>query len=400
MIRILRVIGRMNVGGPAGCVLNLTAGLAGCGFESVLAVGAVGSGEGDLSSRVEGAGGTLRRIPGMRRDLSPFGDLRALLALSKIIRSYRPHIVHTHASKAGFLGRAAAFLVRGRRESAPPFPRVVHTFHGHVLDGYFGSLKSSFFREIEGRLAERTDVIIAVTDSVRRELLERHRVGRAGQYLIIPSGGQSLPSPAGRGGHVDLRGDLGLGPGPVVAVIGRLVPIKGHDLLLAALDRITAALPDIEVLLIGDGPLRVRIERFRARGRGGRSLVLLRNRDDVGSLLASSDILLLPSRKEGLPTVLIEAAFAGVPIVASRIPGVVDLVEDGESALLFPPDSPEALAGAVIAACRDAGLRERLAAGARRAVERVMTPDGVVAAHKRLYKKLYSESVGDVSCQG
>ena len=342
------------------------------------------------------------RVPGMRRALSPAGDFRALFFLRSLILSYRPHIVHTHASKGGFLGRTAVLLA-GRGPGARFFPgsgdppgagrppAVVHTFHGHVLDGYFGPLRSSFFREVERALAARTDVIVAVSDSVRRELLDRHRVGRPEQYRIIPSGGQALPGPL-RDGSKGLRGELGLGAGPVGGIVGRLVPVKGHGVLLAALSSILAEAPGLKILVVGDGPLRPRIERFKKRRPEGRALEILGPRSDIGRVLAALDFLVLPSFKEGLPTVLIEAALAGVPIVASSIPGVTDLFRNGISALLFSPSSPPALARAVLDLSKNRGLAAALAAGARKEVERkVMSPAAVVEAHAALYGELHKK---------
>jgi glycosyltransferase involved in cell wall biosynthesis len=399
MIRILRVISRMNVGGPARCVLNLTAGLKPEGFETVVAVGTPGAREGDLSGRVEVCGGKLRRIPGLKRSVAPLSDLRALAALTSLMRSFRPHIVHTHASKAGFLGRLAAQRAGAREDGRRS--RIVHTFHGHVLDGYFGPLKSALYREMERRLAARSDAIVAVCDSVRRELLERHGVGRPDQYRVIPSGGQALLDVAKECQPGETDTDAGPqpeplpgrwpepGPGRRAVVIGRFVPIKGHEILLAALPALLDDVPDLEILLAGDGPLRSRFERAAARDPAlARAMRFLGNRPDVDRILAAADFILLPSRKEGLPTVLIEAALAGVPIAAAAIPGVTDFLEDGVSALLFEPGSPPGLHAAALKLCRDSALRAGLAVEARRAAARLMSPADVVAAHADLYKKL------------
>jgi glycosyltransferase involved in cell wall biosynthesis len=390
MIRVMRIISRMNVGGPARCVLNLTAGLDHGEFETLVVTGTPGPGEGDLSDRVAAAGGRLVKVPAMNRSVSLFRDARALIALMSLVKSFRPHIVHTHASKAGLLGRAAALWSR--------LPvGIVHTFHGHVLDGYFSPLKSSLFRELERLLAARTDVIIAVTRSVQQELIERHGVGTAGQYRVIPSGGQAFTEYADADAVRSLRRELGLQAGLVAGVVARLVPVKGHHVLMAALPRILSEIPDLKILLSGDGPLRSHLEdSFRGR-RERDALVFLGFRDDVGRVLQSLDLVILPSLKEGLPTALIEAAAAGVPIVASRIPGVTDLVTDGISAMLFEPGSSAGLAEAVIRLGRDVELRQHLAHAARIAAARIMNPEQVVAAHAELYKNLYARSTGTLS---
>ncbi len=392
MIRILRIVGRMNVGGPARCVLNLAGGLTGPEFETLVATGRSGVGEGDLASEISAIGIPLARIGGMGRELSLARDFNAFRAIRKLIATFRPHIVHTHTSKAGVLGRLAAILCRppGGGRAAHRRPRIVHTFHGHVLDGYFGPWRSSLFREVERWLAARTDVIVAVTASVRQELIERHGVGRPDQYRIIPSGGDAPVVARDRSTGDVLRAELGLGIGPVAGVVGRMVPVKGHDLLLAALGRIFAEVADLTFLFVGDGPLRKKYEAHAARLGLSSRVRFLGNRSDVARIMSTLDFLLLPSRKEGLPTVLLEAAAAGVPIAASRIPGVTDLFENGSSALVFESESPPALARAAIRLGKDVALRQRLAAAARRAAAQVMTRDAVVAAHGDLYKRLCS----------
>jgi len=392
MIRILRIVGRMNVGGPARCVLNLAGALAGPEFETLVATGRSGIGEGDLAGELAAMGIPMERIGGMGRELSPARDFGALRAIRKLIATFRPHIVHTHTSKAGVLGRLAAIALRpaaGGRSAIGP-PRLVHTFHGHVLDGYFGPWKSSLFREMERWLAARTDAIVAVSASVRQELIERHGVGRPEQYRIIPSGGVAPVASCNRSAGDALRAELGLGAGPVGGVVGRMVPVKGHDLLLAALGSILAEVAGLTILLVGDGPLRKKYEARADRLGVGAHLRFLGNRSDVARIMSALDFLLLPSRKEGLPTVLLEAAAAGVPIAASRIPGVTDLFENGSSALVFESESPPALARAAIRLGGDRALRQRLASAARRAAARVMTRDAVAAAHGDLYKRLCS----------
>lgn len=392
MIRILRIVGRMNVGGPARCVLNLAGGLRSPEFETLVATGRSSPGEGDLADRIGAIGIPMTRISGMGRELSLYRDLSAFSAIRKLISSFRPHIVHTHTSKAGVLGRLAAICSRfGETErTAQNVPRIVHTFHGHVLDGYFGPLKSSIFREVERWLAARTDVIVAVTASVREELLDRHGVGRPDQYRIIPSGGHVAAEVRDRSARAALRAELELGNGPVAGVVGRMAPVKGHDLLLAALGSILAEVPDLTVLLVGDGPFRKKYEEEAARKGLGARIRFLGNRSDVARIMSLLDFLLLPSRKEGLPTVLLEAAAAGVPIAAARIPGVTDLFENHSSALVFESESPPALARAAILLGTDRALGRRLAVEARRVAAKVMTRDAVVAAHRDLYKSLCS----------
>jgi glycosyltransferase involved in cell wall biosynthesis len=294
------------------------------------------------------------------------------------MRAFQPHVVHTHTAKAGFLGRLAAGWVR-------PRPVVVHTFHGHVLDGYFGPLASLLFRHAEREMARRSDALVAVSPSVQHELLKVHGVGRPDQYHVIPSGYPELSLK----GALSLRGDLALGEGPVGGVVGRWVPIKGIDLVLEAIPSLVEKVPGLRILLAGDGPLRGRVESHAARSLWKRALIPLGNRLDVERVYKTLDFLLLPSRKEGLPTVLLEAVQAGVPIAAARIPGVTDLFEHEKTCLLFEPGSVRAFAEAAARLARDEELRRDLAARAARTIPgRVPDYPAVALAHARLYNAL------------
>ncbi len=375
------MIARLNLGGPARCVIHLATGLEKLGFETVVAAGTPAKDEGDLSADLVASGVVLERIPGLKRDLNPLSDLKALHALKKTIQAYKPDIIHTHTSKAGFLGRMAS-------KAARPRPIRVHTYHGHVLDGYFGPLRTDFFRRMERSLARITDALVAVSPSVRDELLYRHQVGEPDQYCVIPSGFPDLSLEGVEG----LRDALGFGTSPVAGMIGRLVPIKGHDLLLKAAPALRKRVPDIRFLIVGDGPLRPKLEAFAAQPEWKGSFRVLGARRDMERILKTLDLLLLPSLKEGLPTVLLEAVAAKVPIAASRIPGVLDLFRDGENALLFEPGSVAGFLEAVARLAADPGLRRELADAAGREIpDKVPDYRGVAEAHARLYRRLMEQ---------
>jgi glycosyltransferase involved in cell wall biosynthesis len=372
----------MNRGGPSRCVINLACRLQAEGFSTLVATGTPDPGEGDMSGELTARGGQCITVPGLQRGLNPVKDLAAYQALKRLVRTFRPHIIHTHTAKAGLLGRRAA-------RSLTPRPVRVHTFHGHVLDSYFGPLRSGLYRHLERRWAQDTDALIAVAPSVRDELLAEHRVGKRDQYRIIPSGLPELDMQ----GAGSLRDELGLGEAFVIGFVGRLVPIKGVEEFLEAVPLISAKHPGVKFLVVGDGPLHERARALAETAPYRKALHLVGLRTDRERIFKTLDLLMLPSRKEGLPTVLLEAALAGVPAAASMIPGVCDLFDHEREALLFKPRSAPAMAEAAVRLVEDSSLCEQLAARAREKVLNTVPDYGEVARrHARLYRSLLQEA--------
>jgi len=358
---LLRVVSRLCLGGPAWHVLRLDAPLRRAGWRSVVVTGRPGPGEGDLVGRARARGLDVRVLPTLGRAVDPAADLRALASLRGLVRVLRPDLVHTHTAKAGALGRAA---VPARARG----PALVHTFHGHVLSGNFGRLASSAFAALERRLARRTGCLVAVAPRVRDELLHRHGVGRAGQWVVVPPGydpGRTRPDPAaGRA----WRARLGVSPDEVLAgVVGRLAPVKRVRWALDALGE----LPGVRLVVVGDGP-RAAALRAAADPR----VLFEPPRETLHEVWGALDLLALPSRQEGLPQVLVEALAAGVPAVATAVGGVPDLLRDGRDGLLVPPDDEEAFGRAARRLARDADLRARLGTAGR---ERDLSDHGAEA---------------------
>ncbi|MFH0947005.1 MAG: glycosyltransferase family 4 protein [Planctomycetota bacterium] len=378
-IRIARILGRSNVGGPTRTVLHLTRHLAAEGFETLLIVGHPGEREGELIPRDEPA---VVRLPGLRRSLG-WSDLRALRLLRKILEEFRPHIVHTHAAKAGALGRRAALGLKAR-------PIVVHTFHGHVLDSYFPKVVSLLFRQLERRLARSTDCLVAVSASDAKELSETHALAGPELFEVIENGIDLAPF---RPPDAALRqaGRLRLGADDrarLILVPARLAPIKQHRLLFDALDRLPAAVLPVEVHLLGDGPLRKDLERRASKLREGVAVRFHGFRDDLPAVLPAADLVALSSRREGMPLALIEAMAAGVPVVATAVGGVPELVLPGKTGLLVPDGDIGSLAFALGRVLSDLQLARRLGlAGRQRALERHGL-DRVVREHAELYRRL------------
>jgi glycosyltransferase involved in cell wall biosynthesis len=323
------------------------------------------------------------------RPLRPSSDLRAFLALRQFITASRGRLVHTHMAKAGTLGRLAALSLR-RATIEQGRPRLVHTFHGHVLTGYFGATTQRSFLELERALAKRTDVLVAVSPEVRDELLDL-RVGRPSQYRVVPLGLDlsrfarvGTPAlPAGK-----LRAALGLHRDvPLAGAVGRLVPIKDHATLLAAL----AQVPGLHLAVLGDGELRGELEgQSRSLGLAGRAH-FVGWWADMPSALADLDVVVLSSRNEGTPVALIEALAAGRPVVSTDVGGVRHVVQDRETGLLCRSGDPAALAGLLQRAVWSdremvAGLAEE---GRRRALSR-FGKERMVADYVSIYEELLS----------
>jgi glycosyltransferase involved in cell wall biosynthesis len=383
-IKILRVIARLNMGGPALHVAYLTAGLRERGYDTTLVAGSLARGEDSMAFVADARDVEIVRIDKLGRDISPLRDLVATLRLARLIRKERPDILHTHTAKAGTVGRVAALLAGRRR---PPI--VVHTFHGHVLRGYFGPLRSSFFRLLERWLAARTTALIAVSPQVRDDLValgiaprERFAVIRLGIEL-----GERVA--AEQNGRDESRRYLGIGPDRfAVGWIGRMTAVKRTDDVLVAFKRLRDEGVDAVLCMVGDGPDRPQLER-RAHELGVvRDTLFLGYQEEVAPFYAAFDALVLPSSNEGTPVSAIEALAAGRPVVATRVGGVPDVVAEGEDGFLVEPGATDDLADRLAELARDPELRERMGEAGRQRVLPRYAVDRLVDDVDRLYRSL------------
>jgi glycosyltransferase involved in cell wall biosynthesis len=374
-IRVLRVIARLNIGGPAYHVAEVMRAMPADRYEQFLAAGALGAGEGSFEHMV----GAVTRVPGLRPEVRPLHDLRALASLVALVRRLRPDIVETHTAKAGTLGRLAVALA-GR-----PRPAVIHIYHGHVLSGYFGPLATRAYRRVERLLARRTDRIVSVSCATRDDLLS-FGVGRPEQHRVIPLGldlGRfATPDPLA---VARVRAELGGAGGLLALYVGRLVPIKRVDLLLEAV----AAAPRIRLAIVGDGPQRGSLEE-QARRLGIADRVCFTGfRHDTELIVAAADVAVLASDNEGTPVSLIEAAAAGRGAVATAVGGVPETV-GADAALLVGAGNSGALAAALTRLAEDPKLCVRLGEAARRRSGRWGVPR-LVDDLERLYAEVLEE---------
>ncbi|HZT90908.1 MAG TPA: glycosyltransferase [Gaiellaceae bacterium] len=381
--RILRIIARLNVGGPALHVSYLTRRLDEIGYETTLCAGRVGPGEGSMEYVADELGVAPVFVPELQREISPFIDAAAVRRLVQLIRETRPHILHTHTAKAGAVGRMAALLAG---PSKPPV--VLHTFHGHVLRSYFGATQTHAFRALEAGLARVSDALIAVSPEVRDDLVGLG-VAPADKIAVIRLGldlGRRLE------GSLVARAELALPDDAfVVGWFGRMTEIKRVDLLLESFARLRRDVPEAVLLLAGDGPLRERLEtQARELGLDG-SCRFLGFRQDVGPLYGAIDALALTSANEGTPVVAIEALAARVPVVATDVGGVRDVVAPGRSGFLVPSGDSRAITDRLAELARDRELRRRLGEAGRLHVLPRYSVDRLVADVDTLYGALLDE---------
>ena len=373
---MVRVLTRMNIGGPAIHAAVLSNRLDPARFSTALVTGVAEANEGDLSHLVDASRVRVIRVASLRRPLKPLADLRTLARLTRILWRERPHIIHTHTAKAGCLGRVAGLLYNhvGPGRAAGQRAWLLHTFHGHVLEGYFSPRVSRFFITIERWLAHRCDGLIGVSPTVRDELLALG-IGAPQQWRVIELGLDlaslsQIPLPAN-------------GAPPVrVGLIGRLVPIKNPGLFLEALAQLNSrdANRSVQGVVVGDGPLRPSLEALARQLRLQETMTFLGWQQDLRRVYEQVDIGCLTSWNEGTPVALIEAMAAGRPVVATAVGGVRDLLEgDSRSrrllgcgevqvaprGLLIRPGDVEALARALQMLTSDPALRARLGQAGR-----------------------------------
>jgi glycosyltransferase involved in cell wall biosynthesis len=373
-VRVLRVIARMNLGGPA----HQASLLSGRRFdperyETLLVHGQPAPGEESMADLAEREGATTVYLPSLRQPVNPLQDTRALVEIGRIARRFKPDLVHTHTAKAGFLGRQAALL------ALHPRPVLVHTFHGHVLEGYFGETKTRLYRGLERTLGRRTDRLIGVSRQTVEDLV-RLGVAPREKFSVIPLGLElgpfaELDASAGQG----LRGELGVGADETLfGFVGRIVPIKRLDLLIRAFTRARRNGANARLAVVGDGERLGDFERLAAELGIADAISFLGYRRDLNTIAAASDVAILSSDNEGTPVWLIEASAGGIPSIATNVGGTSDVVTP-ESGILVPPDDEVALAGAITQLSADRELQRRMGAAAkehvlsRYSIERLLT---------------------------
>ncbi|GAA0874579.1 glycosyltransferase family 4 protein [Wandonia haliotis] len=356
MPKVLRIINRFNIGGPTYNATFLTRFISD-EFETLLIGGVPDEGETDSLHILEEYGVQPIIIDELQRNPNFQSDRKAYKKIKEIIREFKPDIVHTHAAKAGALGRRAAYKCK--------VPVIVHTFHGHVFHSYFGKAKTTLFKKIERNLAKKSTGIIAISEQQKHELSEIHNICSADKIKIIPLGFDLDKFRVNNEeNRIAIRAKYTIQPHEVaIAIVGRLAPIKDHDFFLNVIERIMREekLP-IRVFIVGDGSEAGAIrERVNAINTNFPELITMTSWiTNIGEFNSGMDIIALTSKNEGTPVSLIEAQAGGLPVISTDVGGVKDIVANEKTGFIVPVNDLELYAEKLKKLITDQKLREKM----------------------------------------
>jgi glycosyltransferase involved in cell wall biosynthesis len=392
MTKVLRIINRFNLGGPTYNVAYLSKYMSD-EFETLLVGGAKDITEESSSFIVENLGLKPIIVEEMLREIDIKNDFTAYRKLKKIIREFKPDIVHTHASKAGTLGRLAA--------ASCGVPIIVHTFHGHVFHSYFGKLKTTFYKNIERYLAKKSTAIIAISEIQKKELVEIHKICTAEKVKVIPLGFDlSKFHENMEVKRESFRTKYNLAEDEIaISIIGRLVPVKNHALFLEALKIVSSKTSKkIRAFIVGDGEDRRTIEvkatelniKFIDGTQTNEKALLTFTSwiKEIDVVLAGSDIIALTSHNEGTPVSLIEAQAANKPIVSTNVGGIENVVIENQTALLCENNQLIQFSEALFRLIEDKNLRNSMSEKGWNHVKDKFHYTRLVKDMENLYKEL------------
>jgi glycosyltransferase involved in cell wall biosynthesis len=376
----MRIIARLNIGGPAIHVINLNAGLDCSRYAPLLVTGMEAPHEGSLKPQAVARRLRVAVLPELGREIDLAKDFATIWKLFRIIRREKPHIVHTHTAKAGFVGRAAARLAGA--------PVVCHTFHGHVLRGYFGPAKSRLFTLIEKFSACLSDRLITLSDLLKNDLIAMG-IAHADKIMMAPLGLELKDFGRSQRGCGEFRSELKLDKAhKLVAVVGRLVKIKNIHLFIDAARIARQHAPEARFAVIGDGELRSELERHVHSIGMNNAVHFTGWRRDLANIYPDLDAVVNSSDNEGTPVSLIEAMAAGCPVVATKVGGVPDLLERGQFGRLTPQGDSCALAEAILEVFREPELTSEMVRKARDSVLKRYSIERLVSDMDQLYMSL------------
>lgn len=354
MPKVLRIINRFNIGGPTYNATFLTRFMDDK-YETLLIGGTHEEGESDSLHILEEYGINPLLINEMQRIPSFKSDRAAYKKIKQIIQEFKPDIVHTHAAKAGALGRKAAFACK--------VPVVIHTFHGHVFHSYFGKVKTLIFKTIERRLAKKSDGIIAISDIQKQELSQIHKICPASKIKVIPLGFDLEKFHLNKAENREkTRSEFGLKEDEIaVAIVGRLAAIKNHSLFLNVVEQICQkTTKKIKFFIVGDGDERPNIEKRvnELNEKFGKIIVMTSWILDIGPFNAGMDVICLTSDNEGTPVSLIEAQAGGLPIVTTDVGGVKDILLEDQTGYIVPKNNVSLFTEKLLLLIEDEKLRK------------------------------------------
>ncbi len=394
MPKVLRILNRLNLGGPTLNVAYLTKYLD-PEFETILLAGQKDESEASSEFIVHQLGIEPRYVRSMYRSLNPFKDISAYFEIKRFIEEFKPDIVHTHAAKSGALGRLAA--------SRAGVPIIIHTFHGHVFHSYFGRIKSGIFRQIERYLARKTTKIITISEAQRYEIAEVFKIAPLSKFEIIPLGFDLDRFQVNQKEKREtFRAEFGIDDETVcIGIVGRLVPVKNHALFLRGLEYLNKnATQKYCAFIVGDGESRTEIEELAtelaiayvsapaAKVSDSTQLVFTSWRRDIDYVNAGMDVITLTSINEGTPVSLIEAQAANKAIVSTRVGGIKDIVIEGETALLSDIGDETMFYQNLLRLVDDAPFRHKIGQNGYEFVMERFSYQRLVSDVKSLYNKL------------
>ena len=375
--RVMQVIARMNVGGPAVIVDELMRGLNKNRFEEILVTGYCAQDESDYLDEVA-TDTAVTRISGLGRSVSVIGDIKSFFTLLGIIRQFKPDIIHTHTAKAGVLGRVAGLIAR-------PKAKRIHTFHGHLLNGYFGVFKTKIVIVTERLLARVSTKLLAVGNQVQVDLLEA-KIGNTNQYLVIFPGLREL----GVQSQESARTELGLSLDKIYLVfVGRLTQIKRPDRLIDIARHLKRTHPSVEILVAGAGEKFEELQLIT--NAENLSITFFGWRNDIGRILSAGDIALLCSDNEGIPLTLIQASQAGLPIVATNVGSVSDIVIHDKTGILTETNTASLIQAIDELMSNPLKMLELGEAGKQR-VKSHFSLKGMIQGHEELYSQVITKN--------
>ena len=378
-IKIVRIITRLNIGGPAIHTILLTEGIDKNTFETQLVAGKPDLSEGDMSELAARSGVRVEYIQELGREIS-FKDLPAFLKILKLLIKIKPDILHTHTAKAGTLGRIAGLLAG--------VPVKIHTFHGHVFDGYFNPVKTKLFILIEKLLGIFTDKVIVVSESIRNEIVGKLKIVPDSKCAVIKLGFNLEKFLNNNGLKGALRKEFNISPDTLlVGIIGRLVPIKNHKMFLSVARKVIDSNPGIKLkfLIIGDGELRKYLEGEAARMGMTDDVIFTGWIRDIAKVYADLDIVALTSLNEGTPVSLIEAMVSARPVISTSVGGVADIIIDGKNGLLVNSNDTDSFANKVSYLIKNENKRRELGLAGREFAGNTFHRDRLIKETESLY---------------
>lgn len=391
-VRVLRIMNRLSIGGPTLHAYFLSEHL-GDNFETRILSGRLAHGESAPEELLQKMKAPITYISTMEREVGIWKDLKALREIRKIIRDYKPDIVHTHASKSGAIGRIAAWL--------EGVPVILHTYHGHVFHSYFGKAKTRFFISIERLLAKISSGIIAISKRQFEEIAHHFKIAPESKFQVIPLGFDFTRFSDQLGEKRNaFRGEFGLTENDLaLCIAGRVTAIKNHKMFLDALVPVFSRHSrGVYAFVVGDGELKEELIQYCAEkgllvtgSATGKSAVIFTSwRSDMENVFNGIDISCLTSLNEGTPVAAIESMYCGKPVVSTNVGGVSDVIEDGVSGILTPTNQPLPFANALFKLIENEGFRKKIGENGRKAAEQ-FSIEKLVSGLSSLYLKLIKE---------